>query len=381
MRQYRRLALLAPALTRSLAVLATVACEQSGTITGPRADDAPGPVQVRLPSLSYSAVDLGTLGGPFANARGINARGQVVGHSLTATGEEHAFLWTPATGMVDLGTLVAGRLSRAFAINNLGVAVGVAVNAAGERRAVLWTNAGEIRDLGAPEGFHSAALGINDFGVVVGVATSKVNADDSRALRWLPDGTMRDLGKLGGSFNASLNGINFFGDVIASIDAGPHFSRGLLIRRDGTTVDIGNLGGTGPQDGTLGRAISNTGEVTGITTTAAGAVRAFHWSEETGMRDIGALDPNSAFSDGSAINSLGMIVGSSAAPPFGAPHAFLWTKATGMRDLGTLGGPTSRASAINDLGQIVGTAEPPATPRRSHAILWQPALRFELPGR
>jgi probable HAF family extracellular repeat protein len=274
-----------------------------------------------------------------------------------------------------------GRPARALAINNFGVVVGVAVNDAGEQRAVRWTGVGQIRDLGAPAGFHSVARGINDFGVVVGTAISKTNSDDKRALRWLPDGTMEDLGTLGGSFNASLNGINVFGDVIATIDEGAHFSRAVVIRRDGSQVDIGNLGGTGPEDGTLGRAISNGGHVTGLSTTAAGAWRAFFWTKETGMLDIGALDPNSVFSDGFAINALGMVVGASAVPPFGAPHAFLWTSATGMRDLGTLGGPSSSASAINDLGQIVGIADLPGTPRRSHAILWQPALRFEPPFR
>jgi probable HAF family extracellular repeat protein len=38
--------------------------------------------------------DLGTLGGNYSVAVVINERGQVVGYSLTASGEEHAFLWT-----------------------------------------------------------------------------------------------------------------------------------------------------------------------------------------------------------------------------------------------------------------------------------------------
>ena len=38
--------------------------------------------------------DLGTLGGPSAQARGINPQGQIVGSSDTSGGETHATLWT-----------------------------------------------------------------------------------------------------------------------------------------------------------------------------------------------------------------------------------------------------------------------------------------------
>ena len=46
----------------------------------------------------YVLLDLGTLGGPSADAYGVNNFGNAVGRSRTATGEEHAFLWWNGTG-------------------------------------------------------------------------------------------------------------------------------------------------------------------------------------------------------------------------------------------------------------------------------------------
>jgi probable HAF family extracellular repeat protein len=67
--------------------------------------------------------DLGALGG-FAGSEAwaINNLDQVVGFSCTAAGEGHAFLWDPATGMRDLGSL-GGAGSAAYDINDAGQGV------------------------------------------------------------------------------------------------------------------------------------------------------------------------------------------------------------------------------------------------------------------
>jgi probable HAF family extracellular repeat protein len=86
-----------------------------------------------------SITDLGTLGGSFSEAQGINSRGQVVGRSRVVPGEfhVHAFLWEDGQ-MTDLGTL-GGSSSTAFDINNRGQVVGSGYTASGEEHAVLWS--------------------------------------------------------------------------------------------------------------------------------------------------------------------------------------------------------------------------------------------------
>src|SRR5690242_8555759 len=62
----------------------------------------------------YVVTDLGTLpGGASSNAYDINDRGQVVGSSQVAAGQNHAVLWTPMTPLKDLGTLPGGSDSQA----------------------------------------------------------------------------------------------------------------------------------------------------------------------------------------------------------------------------------------------------------------------------
>jgi probable HAF family extracellular repeat protein len=63
-------------------------------------------------------IDLGTLGGPNSYATGVSDSGAVIGVAETPESAQHAFFWTPQTGMVDIGT------GAPVAINQAGIVIG-----------------------------------------------------------------------------------------------------------------------------------------------------------------------------------------------------------------------------------------------------------------
>ena len=73
----------------------------------------------------YSVTALGTLGGSYSNASGINDSGQVVGDSGTVGNASHAFLYSSGN-MTDLGSLGSNH-SLARGINNAGQVVGLSL--------------------------------------------------------------------------------------------------------------------------------------------------------------------------------------------------------------------------------------------------------------
>ena len=75
----------------------------------------------------YAVTDLGTLGGSFAQAFGINDKGEVVGWSIDGTGNQRAVIWQDKVPL-DLNTLIpAGSgwyLQAAQSINDAGEIAG-----------------------------------------------------------------------------------------------------------------------------------------------------------------------------------------------------------------------------------------------------------------
>src|SRR2546421_24231 len=117
-----------------------------------------------------------------------------------------------------------------------------------------------------------------------------------------------------------------------------------------TALRLGALGGSDSYAGD----VNATGQVVGESTTPAGELHAFSWTQSGGMVDLGTLGGTQSY--GLAVNASGQVVGYSTLAGDSDAHAFSWTQAGGMVDLGTLGGAHSVAVDVSPSGQVVGNS-------------------------
>lgn len=175
---------------------------------------------------SNRMIDLGTLGGEYAQAWGINDSGFVTGNAQTADRFEssHAFVWHARTGMLDLGTL-AGDFSYGTSINAKNHVVGYStIDKFNDRVHAFLHNGREMLDLGSLSGASlvgdsSFALGVNASDQVVGYSYLPVNGKQPVAFIY-SKGLMLNLNDLIGDSAKnyrldSATAINDKGQVVA----------------------------------------------------------------------------------------------------------------------------------------------------------------------
>lgn len=317
--------------------------------------------------------DIGNLGGSFALAIGLNEHTQVVGLSTTpAEGFQfHPYLWVRGGGMRDLGTL-GGDNGIAFEVNDRTEVVGFSDLAGGAgTHAYLWTGRRGMQDLGTLGGTNSGAEGINNRGFVVGDAQTAAG----RALPfiWKPGRGMRSLeiGTLGGSESeGSAKSINEASEVagfvaLQGFDDPASPIRAFRWTPQGGMQDLGTLGG----DLSLAWGINEEGDVVGQSSDATGASQAFLWTQRRGMQGLGTLggDYASAFN----VNVRRVVVGESH-DATGRLLPFVWIDGLGMRALPIedVGGVGGAAVGINEKNEIAGLAF--TADGGARAVLWRP---------
>jgi probable HAF family extracellular repeat protein len=305
--------------------------------------------------VTYTIVDLGTLGGLTSTPMDINDLEDVVGFSrIAGNSVDHAFLYHNGA-MADLGTL-GGSDSEAGGINDAGQIAGSSVNSLGDMHAFLY-QAGVWTDLGTLGGISSFAHSINELGDIVGISGMPNNQDQHAFL--FKDGVMNDLGSLNGTYGVA-RAINNADQVVGYV-LNPTVNHAFLWE-NGVMTDIGPLGMSSDAVD-----INDSGYVLikALPPNSSYTMLLYHNGIMTDFGPVGSPY---------GINNTNQVVGSYSAS--GGGHAFIWQN--GIRsDLNDLISPNSgwvinAAYAINNQGVIVARGYQTANPQSVRAIMLVP---------
>jgi probable HAF family extracellular repeat protein len=330
------------------------------------------------PQPRYTVIDLGTLGGTYSFAFGINSAGDVAGAAATSSQTDGfaatAFLWSKQSGIRNLSNLGPPAFPFCPMCNSGAAAVGAAgevpmgseidmldpngedfgqwVPPAPTHRVTLgtiWRN-GELRALPTlPGGNNANVFWINNLGEVSGVAETDVS--DAGCSEVTPFQVRRFLPVIwgpNGEIERVLSPLVSEGDTVAYA---------FTINDNGQVVGASGLCST---TGLPPAAINNTI-----------ATHAVMWEKDGSVTDLGTLGgPNNI---ASSINNRGEVIVGSLSPKDGTFHTALWTRQTGLVDYGAFPGAVATVSGcchtINDRGEIVGFAIFADGDMR--ALLWQ----------
>lgn len=330
-------------------------------LAGCESSESPGPTAPDLDraatSGGYTVVDLGTLGGPSSIAWAISDAGTIAGHSELPDFATHMFLKRPGGTLQDLGNLPGAVVTRPLAINRREQIVGGAYPP-GRFRAFLWSPATGFLDLGTLGGENAEATDINELGEVVGYSEVQPGTREVHAFLWRPGQGMTDLGTLGGSQSFGY-GINDRGDVVGTFFQGS--GRAFRWTREGGMRAL-QLPGIG--NSAVG--ITNQGVIAGNFFLGDGAERAYRLVPGEGAQELGFLEGgtlvrvreigNGDHIVGFAISQSGKLL----------PYVHVSGRFTVLPSLP--GGAVAMVFDVDRCGRMVGYGTTASGP---HAVVWR----------
>ncbi|MEM6611415.1 MAG: PEP-CTERM sorting domain-containing protein [Cyanobacteria bacterium P01_C01_bin.72] len=281
----------------------------------------------------------------FDYATALSAEGKfVVGNR---TGRE-AFIWSKASGMVDLGYLPGGDLnSSATSISADGSTVVGQSSSENGREAFIWNKADGMVGLGDLSGgdFASSAASISaDGSTVVGQSSSE---NGREAFIWNEANGMVSLGDLpGGQFASQSHDVSAGGKIVVGqgkpSTKNPEMAffetEAFIWNKANGMVGLGDL--SGGQFASIAYAVSAGGKIVvgqGKPSTknpemAFFETEAFIWNKANGMVGLGDLPGGQFASIAYAVSANGDIVVGKSHTDMGW-EAFIWQKEKGMRVL------------------------------------------------
>jgi probable HAF family extracellular repeat protein len=261
--------------------------------------------------------DLGNVpNGNTSWATAINDRGQIVGESgywTGATGDQfgNAFIYTNGQ-MTDLGSF-GGSYCQAFGINIAGQIAGdyYGVPTGGRYYHAFLYSGGQLTDFGTNFSYQSMASGINDAGKVVGSYWTNSTNDGLGAFLYSHE-TVTCLESFGGRV-AEAFGINNSGLVVGYSATSSGGTYACLWDASGTTITMTNMNTLSTSRASYALSINNSGQAVGYFYPALSPAieRAFIYNNGS-MMDLNSLitpTPGWTLSRASGINDSGWICG------------------------------------------------------------------------